>query len=156
MDFTEAFKGSNNLLLNLHMCPEGCKWENEAGLEVISSEHEYQYEKLVMHGYANKAERLLDESHAIDVMHLVNAVVPLEQENHLWAERKFEKMEIACHSKFDNCPHVWEVLLKSRSELAECTPNLVWGTGLDTHRMVETLPDFWPGQNHLGKILKKI
>ena len=32
----------------------------------------------------------------------------------------------------------------------------MWGTGLDAHRMVETLPDFWPGQNCLGKILKKI
>ena len=65
-------------------------------------------------------------------------------------------MEIACCSKFDNCLYAHKVLLKSQSELAEYTPNLVWGTGLDAHRMVETLPDFWPGQNHLGKILKKI
>ncbi len=145
-DSTVAFKGSNNPLSNLHMCPEGCKWENKAGLEVISSEHEYQYEKLVMHSHADKAERLLEESHAIDVMHSANAVVPPKQENYyLWAERKFEKMETACHSKFDNCLHAQEVLLKSRLELAECTPNLVWGTGLDAHRMVETLPDFWPG-----------
>ncbi len=33
---------------------------------------------MVMYGYANKAERLLDESHAIDVMHLANTAVPLE------------------------------------------------------------------------------
>ncbi len=47
-------------------------------------------------------------------------------------------------------------MLKSKSELAECTMNMEWGTGLDMRRTIETNPDFWPGKNMLGKILKNI
>ncbi len=62
----------------------------------------------------------------------------------------------ACQNKFNNYSHAREVLLNSKSELAECTQNKEWGMGLDQQQMVETLPDFWPRKNLMGKILKKI
>ncbi len=52
----EAFQGSRNPLSNLYMCPEGCKWDTADNVEVPSSEHEYQYEKLSEHGKADKAD----------------------------------------------------------------------------------------------------
>ena len=89
-------KHSENPLSNLHVCPEGCVWENSAGLTVASSEHEYQYEKLVVYGHADKAERLMDKSHAVDVMHVANNVVNTEQESSIWLEKKTDVMEMAC------------------------------------------------------------
>ncbi len=65
-------------------------------------------------------------------------------------------MEVACRNKFANCEHARKVLLESKSELAECTQNKEWGTGLDHQRMVQMLPDYWPGKNWLGQILRKI
>ncbi len=55
-----------------------------------------------------------------------------------------------CRNKFANCVHTKEILLKSKSELAECTSILEWGTGLDMKKTIETLPDFWLGKNLLG------
>ncbi len=52
--------------------------------------------------------------------------------------------------------HAKEILLKSKSELAECTSNLEWGTGLDMKRTIETILDFGPGKNLLRQVLKKI
>ncbi len=151
---TEAFRGTSHPLSNLHVCPEGCTWTNEDDLVMKSSEHEYQFEKLVAHGLADNAEWLLSEDFAVDVMHSVNAHIA--EESMVWQERKYTIMERACRKKFLHCPHAKDVLLKSKSELAESTLNMEWGTGLDLRRTIETNPDFWPSKNMLGKILKCI
>ncbi len=57
------------------MCPEGCTWTNEDDLVMKSSEHKYQFEKLIAHGHADRAECLLSEDFAVDVMHSANACV---------------------------------------------------------------------------------
>ncbi len=49
-----------------------------------------------------------------------------------------------------------KILLKSKSELAECTSNLEWGSGLDMKCTIETIPNFWLGKNLLGQVLKRI
>lgn len=64
---TEASKGPANPLSNLFVCPEGCMWQNKDGLDMKSSEHEFQHEKLVDHGHADNAEKLLEQDFAIDV-----------------------------------------------------------------------------------------
>ena len=38
----------------------------------------------------------------------------------------------------------------------EGTLDLKWGSGLDPVLTLECLPDFWLGQNQMGKILKEI
>ena len=64
-------------------------------------------------------------------------------------------MDYACHNKFQHCVHVRDILLQSKSELAECT-SMEWGTELDIRHMIETILDFWPGKNLLGQVLKRI
>ncbi len=100
-------------------------------VEVASSEHEYQYEKLVEHGQADKADCLLDQA-PLDVMKWVDFYVPpeKEQENPQWQMKKVVMLR-ACQNKFNNYSHARQVLLNSKSELAECTQNKEWGTGLD-------------------------
>ncbi len=119
-----------------------------------SSEHKYQFEKLIAHGHADRAECLLSEDFAVDVMHSENACIL--EESTIWQERKYATMERACRKKFLHYSHAKEVLLKSKSKLAESTLNMEWGTGLDMRRTIETNPDFWPSKNMLGKILKHI
>ena len=54
------------------------------------------------------------------------------------------------------CEHARDALLNSKSELAEATLDHKWGTGLNIDHTVECLPDFWPGQNLMGQILKQV
>ncbi len=62
----------------------------------------------------------------------------------------------ACHNKFAACEHACEALLGSKSELVEGTLDTKWGSGLDPVHTIECLPDYWPGQNKTGQILKEI
>ncbi len=39
------------------------------------------------------------------------------------------------------------------SKLVEGTMNTKWGSGLGPDQTKECLPDYWPGENQMGKIL---
>ncbi len=54
------------------------------------------------------------------------------------------------------CPYARQSLLESRSEIAEATLDKKWRTNLNKTCTQECLPDFWPSQNLIGKILKAI
>ncbi len=121
---TEAFKGPSNPLSNLYMYPKGCTWENKDGLVMKSSEHEFQFEKLVEHGHADRVEKLLEENFAIDIKKTAEFHLPVDTLSECRGEKKFHVMDRACRNKFANCIHTKEILLKSKSELVECTSNL--------------------------------
>ncbi len=89
-----------------------------------SSEHEFQYEKLVNHGHADRAEKLLEEDFAIDVKKTADFHLPADTLSECWGEKKIHVMDRVCQNKFANCVYAKEILLKSKSELAECTSNL--------------------------------
>ncbi len=65
-------------------------------------------------------------------------------------------MTIANRMKYEACSHAREVLLNSKVNLAEVTGDPVWGTGLNVSKMLECLPEFWPGQNLMGHILMEL
>ena len=118
-----------------------------------SSEHEFQYQKLVDHSHADKAEKLLEQDYAIDVKKSADFHVPADTLSTRWLEHKIQVMDHACCNKFQHCVHARD---QSKSELAECTSNREWGTGLDIRHMIETILDFWPRKNLLGQVLKRI
>ncbi len=37
--------------------------------------------------------------------------------------------------------------------LAEAMSNVFWGLGLNPEKTLTTLSDYWPGHNHMGKLL---
>ncbi len=152
---TEAFQGAHNPLSNLHKCPEGCSWDSNQDVEVCSSEHEFQYEKLVEHSHADVAERLCEES-PLDMMKVASRKVPEPNVLKSWSDKERFVMKQACQNKFNNCEHARAALLSSKSELAEATKDLKWGTGLDKQRTIECMPEYWPGNNMMGAILKEI
>ena len=65
-------------------------------------------------------------------------------------------MEFSYRNKFNNYSHARHALLQARSKLVEGTSNLKWGSGLDVQRTKECHPDYWLGENNMGKILSKI
>ncbi len=65
-------------------------------------------------------------------------------------------MEFCYRNKFNNCPHACHALLCTRAELVEGTMDRKWGSGLDVQRTHEYHPNYWPGENHLGRILMTI
>ncbi len=80
----------------------------------------------------------------------------VEEVNHEWQTMEEMVMLDVCRQKYKTCKHAKTALLESRSELAEATGDKKWGTGLNVKRTQECLPDFWPGRNMMGKILKTI
>ncbi len=48
----QVFKGGSDPLSNLHVCPEGCKWQT-SGTEYDSVEKEFQHNKVQSHGMAH-------------------------------------------------------------------------------------------------------
>ncbi len=55
--------------------------------------------------------------------------------------------------KFQAYSHAREKLLCSRITIAEATADHFWGTGLTMEQTSQCLPEFWPGQNQMGKVL---
>ena len=121
-----------------------------------SSEKEFQYQKLVHHHRDEEADHLLSLEASIEVkQEAKNAMAKVELDP-MWEEKEESIMLDICCYKYRVCPHAREALLESQSEIAEATADQKWGTSFDVDRTLECLPDFWPGQNLMGKILKII
>ena len=55
--------------------------------------------------------------------------------------------------KYGSCEHVKEALLDSASVIIEAMGDSFWGSGLNVQQTKECLPNYWLGENHMGKIL---
>ena len=119
-----------------------------------SSEKEFQFSKLVHHGKDKEADKLLTLESSLEVMGEARKAIP--EPDPSWLEKDEKVMLDICRRKFKAYPHPQLALSESCSELAEATLDKRWGTGLDIHRTQEYLPDYWPGDNLMGKILKTV
>ena len=148
----KAFHGGKNPLSNLHKCPEGCVLhvgENE----YVTSKHYYQFHKLMAHDKREEAFSLLKEDNTFKVMQKAQKVLPPDQISDLWRDKMRDKMAMANSIKFHSCTHAMEVLLSCPPIIAEATRDRFWGTGLNETQIVECLSEYWPRENHMGKIL---
>ena len=138
-----------------HVCSQDCSWENDG--EVFTSvEQDYQYEKLNSHNKWEAADALMQVDNTLDIKQSAQATLPEEEVSQWWSACEQDKMLEACRQKFQFCEHAREALLNSKSELAEAILDHKWGTGLSIDYTVECLPNFWPGQNLIGRILKQV
>ncbi len=151
----QPFRRGQNELSNLHVCPEGCAWQTN-GQVFEPSEKEFQYRKLVHHEKDDEANHLLEIKSTVEIMQEARKVLTPNALDSSWLEKDESVMLDICWKKFHVCPHARQSLLEIRSEIAEATPDKKWGTGLNEACTQECLPDFWPGQNLMGKILKVI
>ncbi len=147
-----AFCDGKNLLSNLHKCPEGCVLhvgENK----YATSEHYYQFHKLMAHDKREEAFSLLDEDNAFKVMQKAQQLLPPDQISDSWKDEMRDKMAMANSIKFHSCTYAMDVLLSCPLVVAEATGDRFWGTGLNESQTVECLSEYWPRENHMGKIL---
>ncbi len=117
-------------------------WERD-GQVVDSAEKDYQYGMLIHHRKQQEADEVLHMSLGFEIKKAVQDVIPEQDKS--W-DCKDEMVKVV-RCKYKACAHAKAALLESRSEIAEAMADKVWGTGLDVDRMLECLPDFWPGQN---------
>ncbi len=52
--------------------------------------------------------------------------------------------------KYAAYSHVHDALLNTRVTIAEATGDPYWGTGLNVQQILQCLPEYWPGANHIG------
>ncbi len=62
-------------------------------------------------------------------------------------------MSAAALLKFCSCEHAMEALLGGGLIIVEATGDKFWGSGLTLEQTRQCLPEFWPGENRMGKIL---
>ncbi len=125
---------------NLHACPEGC---------VILAEHHYQFNRLQFHGMNDESYQVLDSDTGFDAMKLAQDVLPDQQTQLEWKSIAIDEILKMNKLKYEHCLH-------ARDTLARMTTNTFWGTGLIPDHTRYTLSNYWPGQNHMGKILVQI
>ena len=151
----QVFHGQDNPLSNMFICPEGCSWGDD-GTIFNSSEQEFQFEKVVDHGKAEEAYELVEMEDIFCIKACACELILTTDISEEWLNKEEEVLHWACFNKFNACSHACEVLLSSKSELVEGTTDLKWGSGLDPCMTAECLPDYWPGKNKMGKMLKEI
>ncbi len=149
----QVFRGKVDPLSNMFVCLEGCEWGDD-GTVYNSSEQEFQHEKVVAHDKLEEACELLEMSNTFQIKAKACELVPEAMTE--WVDKEDGVLYEACYNKFAACSHTQEALLNSRSELVEETLDLKWGSRMDPQHTLDCLPDYWPGQNKMGKILKEI
>ena len=152
-DSIQVFQGGTNPLSNLHVCPEGCTWMVE-GIEYNSVEKEFQHNKLLTHDLNDEAAEILNYENPLEIMFHSHELIHDESES--WIKMEKMVMDFTCKNKFNNYSHARHVLMRSKADLDEGMMNRKWGSGLNAEQTYECHPDFWPGDNLMGSILRNI
>ncbi len=124
------------------------------GIKYYSIEKEFQHNKIESHGFGAEANEILGYENPIDIMYHSRELI--SEDNKWWTQSEQMVMEECCKHKFNNYVHARLALLGSKAELVEGTPYLKWGSSLSTEHTRDCLPDFWLGQNLMGKILMNV
>ena len=74
-----------------------------------------------------------------------------------WHSVKRDAMKEILHAKADCCPLFKRTLLESDGKrLVESTQDVYWASGLSPRDTASTRPSYYPGSNHLGRILEQV
>ncbi len=152
METLETFHGSQCQLSNLHNCPQGCEIQDR-GMTFPTSEHHYQFKKLKDHNMGKEAYLLLTEETGFDVIKKAKSLLLDSALSDEWKDKAYNEMLESCRLKFSSCSHVREKLLQSKLIIVEAMGDPYWGSGLNIQQTLDCLPEFWPRDNNLGKIL---
>ena len=75
----------------------------------------------------------------------------------IWDSKCRGYVKIGCREKFLQNPKLMEILLQARGPIAEASPHdMIWGIGLSKNDPRAENPDYWIGENRLGKILTEL
>ena len=103
-----------------------------------------------------EAYLLLTEETGFDAMKKVKSLLPDSALSDEWKDKAYTEMLESCQLKYTACPHARDKLLTSKMTIVEATGDPFWGSGLNIQQTLDCLPDFWPGDNNLGKTLMQL
>ena len=100
------------------------------------------------------ADKIRDAPTAIDAKRIGNCVTTTDE----WREEKETVMVEILTNKAEQCAEFQDKLKESHKNtiFADTTYDLEWGTGLNKSESFATKSSHWPGENKLGKLLKKV
>ena len=119
-----------------------------------SAEHAFQQVKAVRCGDLIAADKIRGASSPIDARRIGNCVTQTDA----WMDERETVMEEILKSKMDQVAD-FKIKLKESNKntvFAETTYDMEWGTGLNASESVKTKSSCWPGQNKMGRLVKKV
>jgi ribA/ribD-fused uncharacterized protein len=148
-DNVTAFRGHTFVLSNFYRCRL-----NAFGKTFHGVEYAYQWKKANDCGSHEVADQIIDAPHAGEAKNR-SKLIPTEL-SQAWEHKSENTMIHLIQLKVKQCPEFQQALLDSKQFIAEATPDLFWGTGLNAELSMQTLPRYWPGRNMLGKIMMSV
>jgi len=122
----------------------------------MTAEHHMMYQKAVLFGDSDAAERLLSASNPGEAKAIGREVLGFDQAK--WDEHRFEIVVLANVAKFSSDPKLKEFLLYTGDRvLVEASPvDKIWGIGLAEDNPACENPHQWKGTNLLGFALMEV
>ena len=145
-----TIKSPKNVLSNFYSC----------GLRVFdtefkSSEQAYQWRFAQHTGITCIVDEIMAARSAADAKDIA-ARIPRELQRD-WHRVKRDVLKEILHAKADCCPLFKRTLLESDGKrLIESTQDVYWASGLSPRDTTSTRPPYYPGSNHLGRILEQV
>ena len=146
-----AFKSYQHPLSNHYACDL-----NVFGSSFKSVEHAYLWRMTMELGNEMLAEEIRSAAHAGAAKRLSKSIAEAS-ERWRWEEDNLDIMQQILQAKLQQCEAFRHCLLENRDKvLAEATPSKLWGSGLSPYATEHTAPDYWPGRNLLGAMLRDL
>ena len=147
----EGFRDDNHPCSNFYVCQSKI---TVFGKQWPTSEHPYQYRKLMENGYDELAEEIVNAPTARAAKAIANRVPAYNLPS--WENsRKLDVMYEILVAKNKYCKEFSYALHNSGDrEFVECTVDHFWGAGIPLDLALQTNPQMLLGRNELGKLLR--
>ena len=148
-----CFKGQDCIFSNMYLCEPGVIYE---GNLFNCSETAYQWKKALDMGHPDVAARILESRNGFEAKSVAKELDPKSVD--MWKQtRGVSVMEKVLEAKFEHVVEFQDELLDSgNAYLAEVTYNRFWAVGLSEEKAVKCKPEYFPGENVLGKLLMRL
>ena len=145
-----SIRSQNNVMSNFYKCVVTLD-----GIDFKSSEHAYQW-RLAKYFGRNLAQDILEAPTPGRAKEITSQI-----QKHLygsWHEHKLNVMKEILMSKAESCKEFRDALIESRDKkLVETVKSdRFWSCGLTPLKAQTTKPPYYPGENHLGRLLELV
>jgi len=121
-----------------------------------SVDHAFYWRMAMEFGKEELADEIVAAKHAGVVRRLALQLGD-DSERWAWEEHNLGIMEEILECKAQQCDRFRDCLLENADMvLAQASRDKLWGTGLSAYVTEHTAPDFWPGKNILGAMLRDL
>ena len=148
---TICFRGPQCVMSNMYPCT--VPFRNK---QFPSSEHAYQWEKAMTVGDFSAAQQILEAPDGFTAKKISQRMD--KQCLDIWRQHySVRVMKKIAQAKFENVEEFREELIDSKGMfLIETTSDTFWGVGFLQDVAAYCRPQYWPGENVMGRILMEL